>query len=400
MKVRKIISTAGCLIVTMAASVNAQPPDIHRHMWTGGNTVSESNQALLQWSNPHVDSDDQDVRYSVVPIGVLPGKTASFLTGVRGVNNLEHVTGYSFVLTGNLFLTGQGFLWQDGQLKALPLLHGWPAAFAFGINDRDQVVGTANNVDGSGLILQTAVLWEHEQPIDLGALHPGWNAYASDINLWGVIVGASAPVIAQNTGPATPVVWSGGTVQALPLLPGETGGSANEINALGVIIGVQTSATNTIPCLWYWNGTGFTAVNLGSLGGNSGEAFGINNFTQVTGYSLSAGNHAQPFRWDPQRGLQPLPLLPPETDCNAFNLNNLGQIVGNCNVFDSKGNVVSSRSVIWENGTVLDLQTLVPKGTLPLTYEMGNINDLGEITVNAMNPDGSPAALLLVPKRN
>jgi uncharacterized membrane protein len=184
----------------------------------------------------------------------------------------------------------------------------------------------ANDLDASGNLLQTAVLWEHEQPVNLGALHPGWNSYALDVSTSGVVVGASGSIGAEFP---TPVVWYGGTVHALPLLPDEAGGWAEEINARGVIVGWQASATNEIRCLWYWNGSGYTAVNLGSLGGNYGQAFGMNNLNKAVGYSLYAGNiHGPAFLWDHRHGLQALPLLRPDTDGIAYNINDLGQIVG------------------------------------------------------------------------
>ena len=88
----------------------------------------------------------------------------------------------------------------------------------------------------------------------------------------------------------------------------------------------------------------------------------------------------------------------PDTNATPLNINDIGQIVGMSQILDNNGNFVSQRAAIWENGTVIDLQTLVPAGTLPLTFQTGNINNRGEIAVNATNPDGSPAALLLVPK--
>ncbi len=399
MNFRTGMPVAGMLIITMAAAANAQQRRTDSDMRAGGNHLSQTSQPP-ETSGANLETDAlsrHDVRYKVVPIGVLPGKTASFLTIVRPVNNLEHVTGYSYIAefgTPEAALTGQGFVWRDGKLEALPLLSGWPGAFAFSINDWDQVVGAANNVDASGNLLQTAVLWNHEQPVNLGALHAGWYSYALDVNIFGVVVGTSGPV-----GPefSTPVVWYGGKAHALPLLGDETGGVAEEINALGVIVGWQESNTNEIPCLWYWNGSGYTAVNLGNLGGDFGQAFGINNLTKVVGYSLHAGNiHGPAFLWDYQHGLKALPLLPPDTDGIAYNINDFGQIVGDSQIFDSNGNFVSQRAAIWEHDTVIGLQTLVPPDTPPLTYETGNINDLGDITVNATNPNGSPDALLLV----
>jgi hypothetical protein len=133
-----VCASVSMLIVTMAAPANAQQRDVYRNVsppWTGSNHMSQPSGSLPQTSNANVETNNNNARYDVVPIGVLPGKTTSFLTVVRAVNNREHVVGYSYLYSGNLFLTGQGFLWQDGQLQALPLLQGWPGAFAFGINE-------------------------------------------------------------------------------------------------------------------------------------------------------------------------------------------------------------------------------------------------------------------------
>jgi uncharacterized membrane protein len=407
-RIHRSVAIMSMLTITFAGAALAQRPPAHRNsdMWFGGHHPSQSNQALPEIStnsaqsiNPDDSDNDDQVRYKVISIGV-PGKTASFLTIVRAVNNREHVTGYSFAgdpSTPKAALTGQGFIWRDGKLEALRLLEGWPGAFAFGINDRDQIVGTANNVDAEDNLIQTAVLWDHQRPMNLGALHPGWISEALDVSIFGEVVGASAA--SGESEFSTPVFWYGGHIHALPLLPGENGGWANEINALGVIVGWQESAANQVPCLWYWKGNGYIAVNLGSLGGDYGQAFGINNFNKAVGYSLYPGNiHGPAFLWDRKEGLEALPLLPPDTDAVAYNLNERGQIVGDSQIFNESGQFVSQRAAIWENDTVEALQTLVPPNTPPLTYESSNINDLGDIAVNATNPDGSPDALLLVPR--
>jgi len=191
---------------------------------------------------------------------------------VRAVNNSTHVVGYSYVYSGNLFLTGEGFLWQNGHLEALPLLPGWPAAFAFGINDADKVVGTVNSVDKK---------WH---PPNRRVVGP---RAAS-------VMGESPPV----NGVSVPVVWRRGSTRELPLLPGETGGFAQEISADVVIAGWQASPAIQIPCIWYPNATGYTAANPGSFGGDFGQPTGINNRNQVVGYSLLAGNTTCPVSSD------------------------------------------------------------------------------------------------------
>jgi len=58
------------------------------------------------------------------------------------------------------------------------------------------------------------------------------------------------------------------------MLPGLDFGIAFGINDFGVIAGWQFPADDSIEvaCLWYCNGSGYTAVALASLGGDFSEA--------------------------------------------------------------------------------------------------------------------------------
>ncbi len=351
-------------------------------------SLANSRRALL--ARP--DNRTHDVRYQVVPMPLLPGKTNSAFNQ-RGVNNLGHTTGYSYVAP-NTFDTTQAFIWQNGRIRALPLLSGWPSSFGLAINDRDQVAGAANRTDSSGNVRQTAVLWDRGQPINLGTLQPNSQSAALDVNLFGVVVGESFSLDSLLD---LPVVWYGGVAHQLPLLAGETQGQALEINTLGVIVGFQwLQDVNEVPCVWYWNGTSYTAVNLGSFGGNYGQGLGINDLAQAVGYSNYAGDeHGPAFTWDFVHGLHILNPLAGDTDANGNGINNSGQIVGMS--AQALPDSFTITSVIWQNGIPKDLQTLVPAGTPPLTFGVSNINELGDIALNASDPDGNPIALLLLP---
>lgn len=389
------------LFLVNAAPVSAQQRSIHRtdlSVWPASNRVSPKSDAAAT-PNGKIENQNHDVRYNVVTIGVLPGKTNTNLANFgRTVNHLGDVTGFSFVYTGDyhsIYLTTQGFIWHKGKLTALPLLNGYPGAFASAINDLGQVVGGANLLRSDGGIGQTAVRWDYGQPTNLGTLKPNSNSFADDINNWGAAVGLSYSFDDNHD---LPVVWYGGTIHALPLLPGETDGEAFQINDLGLMVGHQFSNTNDIPCLWYWNGSGYTAVDLGSFGGTYGEALGINDFGQVVGWSLNASDiHGPAFVWDVVHGLQALPSLPGDTDGSGNNINEVGQITGYSQLFDNNGNFISQRVVIWQNGTPTDLQTLVPAGS-PTFNNVGNINDLGQIAIcSGRFVDGTIAGYLLVP---
>jgi uncharacterized membrane protein len=368
-------------------------------VWTGTNRMSSAMQTAPPLQDRGIENQSHDVQYKVVTIPVLPGKTNSFLPDAKSVNNLGHATGYSFVHTddiGTLFSTGQAFIWRDGKLKALPLLSGWQGAFGFGMNDRDQVVGVANNVDPDGTIHQTAVLWDQGKPINMGSLYPGTNSVALGVNIWGVAVGGS---LNPATGFNTPFVWYGGALHALPFLPGMNHGFANQVNDLGMIVGRQLDPRETteVPALWYWNGSAYSATSLGSFGGDYGEAIGINDLGQAVGWSLSSGDLHGPAFVSDAHGLHALPQLPGDTDGYGSQINELGQIVGYSQLFDDNGDFISQRAVTWQNGAVIELQTVIPPG-IPTLIDVGYANNFGMISADSgFLADGTETAYLFVP---
>ena len=340
------------------------------------------------------------VSYRVVSLGVLPGKNNTVVAEDPSViNNLGHVAGFSNVFTGEVedyYVTAQAFLWKNGKLQALPLLQGWPGAFATGVNDLDQVIGEANNFNSDGSRRRIALRWDGGKVVNLGALDSNSDSAALGINVWGTAVGFSSNI---DTGQTTPVAWYGGTIHALPLVPGETDGVAFGINDWGVIAGQQSDDdANLLPCLWYWSGNGYTTVSLGNLGGDFGAASDVNDLGQAVGWTLYAGDlHGPAFVWK-GHGLQALPTLPGDTDGYANAINEFGQIVGFSLLFDDDGNLLSQRVVIWQNGTVTDLQTLVPANT-PTFTDIGNVNLQGQIAIEAGSfDDGSLAGYVLIPE--
>jgi uncharacterized membrane protein len=363
--------------------------------------MAQSGQTLSPSLSGSVATNNSQVKYSVVQIGVLPGKTNSLLPDAKSINNLGHAAGYSYAYKAgdfnNLFRTGQGFIWQNGKLKALALLSGYMGAVAYALNDRDQAVGIAVNVDSNNNLSYTAVFWNNGQPVNVGTLFPGSNSQPIAVNNWGVVVGGSA--LPDNSGSNAPFVWYGGSIHALPFLPGMNHGFAESINDFGVIVGRQGSPDGSIqvPCLWYWNGTGYTPVILGSLGGNFGDAIGINNLGQATGWSTLVGDLHSPAFISDFRGLHALPQLLGDTDGYGSQISDLDEITGWSQLYDAQGNFISQRVVIWQNGEPILLQSVIPP-SVPTLGDIGNANIFGQISVSSgLLADGTETTYILTP---
>ena len=82
----------------------------------------------------------------------------------------------------------------------------------------------------------------------------------------------------------------------------------------------------TDPCL----AVEYKIVDLGTLGGSVGRAYGINNSGQVVGWSYTAGGKRHAFLWTASGGMQDLSTLPgvDASWSEAFSINDSGQVVG------------------------------------------------------------------------
>lgn len=77
----------------------------------------------------------------------------------------------------------------------------------------------------------------------------------------------------------------------------------------------------------------------------------------------------------------------------ALGINDRGEIVG----LSFGAGFSHPRAVIWIHGQIFDLNTLVTNGSTMNLIDAQDINDRGEITGQAVAPDGSLPAFLLVP---
>ena len=302
-------------------------------------------------------------------------------------------------------------LWRNGQILNLGTLPGGTHSQSQSINDLGQVVGFSTNATPDPLSMlyfvifglstgteTRAVLWQKGTIQDLGTLG-GPDAGAGAINQKGQVLGNSYTNAALNptTGFATmhPFLWEQGTITDLGTLGGTIAGSgffnANGLlNNLGQVVGGSTLAGDAgcpDACIFHpylWTNPG-PMQDLGTLGGNNGVAVAINDAGEVIGSADLPENVSHAFLWK-NSVMTDLGTLHGDHFSNAYGINSLGQVVGE-SCPQSCENHLFDRAVLWENGSIFDLNSLIASGQSGLRLRIAfAINDRGEIAGMADPP--------------
>jgi probable HAF family extracellular repeat protein len=344
-------------------------------------------------------ADPPQLHYNLVSLGTLGGTNS----GAISINNRSWITGFS-LLAGNA--TQNAALWLHGATIGLGTLGGPNSAVEWpNHNNQGLVVGITETAAlnpfsepfsclfGTGHVCQGFV-WNDNVMTALPTLG-GYDSYATDINDWGQIVGWAENTVHDPTCVLPQVfqfeavIWEPGLhrMQQLAPYPGDSDTAATAINDSGQAVGISgvcdiayggTSAKN--PVLWQ-NGN---VIRLGTLGGimfNTPAA--INQLGQIVGWSDFPGDTSpatQVFHavlWAKNGSLVDLGTLPGDKYSLAYAINDFGQVVGQS--IDADGN---SRAFLWQNGSMIDLNTLVSSGSPALVYA-NDINDFGELVGGA-----------------
>jgi probable HAF family extracellular repeat protein len=280
------------------------------------------------------------------------------------------------------------FYWNKANgIQDLGTLGGDDSA-AFGVNASGQVVGQASTTAGGS---DQAFLWTSGSPmVNLGNLG-GTSSSASAINTSGQVVGE----VELSDGFTNAFVWSASNgIEDLGVLPGGEQSGANAINDAGTVAGWSDNGTIDEAVTWTQSSG---VVSLGITTNCGAAALGINNAGEVVGWfnnSASCGITSHGFSWTQNGGANDLGTLPGGQYSFAYGLNSTGQIVG---TGDNASNSVVG--LLWTaNGTLYDLNTLIPANTPRMIVSANAINDAGQIVVNATETSGlGNFALLLTP---
>lgn len=337
---------------------------------------------------------------SVTDMGALPGTNSScedFLTD-RGLIVGGSESGLIDPLTGLPAM--EAVAWQKGQVTNLGTFGG-NGSFAIGANNRGQVVGAAANTVPDpfsvffGWGTQTrAFLWTQSQGLrDLGTLG-GPDALAANINDRGQIFGASYTSDVPNplTGipPLDAFLYEKGKMTDIPNGFGGTVVNPLGANNRGDLIGNASFADEVTSHPFLWSKGKF--IDLGTFGGTFGDANSINDEGTVTGHAANPDNSVHGFLW--KKGVLTDIGTVDGDDCSVgFSINSANQIVGQS--FACDGSV--SHAFLWENGKIVDLNSLISRGSDLQLQVAGTINKSGEIAGFGVLPNGDRHAFLLIP---
>jgi len=309
--------------------------------------------------------------YSITNLGVLPGYNSSYGQALSA-NGQVAGTGYN-----NADETQYAFRWTSGGgMQNLGLSYGE----ANGINSAEQVIGTGPG----GAFLWTPGSGSQLLP-SLGATG-SYATWAWGMNDSGQVTGQSV----TGGGAGRAFIWSaGGVMQNLGTIPGGLDSTGHAINASGQVAGaVRVSSVTGSGTVSYDTAMRWTAAGgMEQLMAGQSLANAINDSGAIVGRAVSP-DHA--FLWTAANGLQF--LQDNGGTSNATGINSSGLIVGRA--LPAGGG--SSFAAIWQGGSLINLNTLLPASSGWVLQIATAVNDAGQIT-GFGTYNGQTTAFLLNP---
>ena len=372
------------------------------------------------WSNCLVDYSFQAGSSGVLTnLGALPGggSSAPIWITANGLIAGTSENGQTDPLYAG-FPQMHAVLWQQGQIMDLGTLEGGYQSEANAVNRSGQVVGSALSTIPDANSMAAANFWYFNQPYgyqqraflwdkqngmqDLGTLPGGTDAQALLINERGQVVGdsytSSAPGacgggFALTTGA---FIWDKNNGMRDLGGFGGTCTVATNLNNEGQIVGSSNLTGDQSSAAFLWENGSIHKLR-GSLGGDFTGAFALNDQGQAVGFgSLSGDSTFHATLWKSVKSITDLGVIGSDQCSYASGINTDGQVTGS-SIGDCTAEEPTFRAFLWEDGSLFDLNTLIPPASalyLQLTYA---INDRGEIAGTGVDASGNEHAFLLIP---
>jgi probable HAF family extracellular repeat protein len=380
-----------------------------RGMTVGGTatpipTFSNSNFAVCYFLAAFVFHGFEWRKGVVTDLGALPPAEDN-CSGEFSINAKGEIAGASEngeidPLTG--IKESRAVVWKDGKITNLGTFGG-NQSFGGAINNRGQVTGVALNAipdpyslydsgflggdghnQGSSNGTQTrAFLWEDGQMQDLGTLG-GNDAFPAAINERGQVTGNSYTNTTPNASTGIPTIgpflWSDGTMTNLGSFGG-TQGFAGPLNNRGQVIGISSLPGDVTFDPFLWDQGKLIDLYTDTIGGNAITANALNDDGEIVGGGTFPNRVFDAYVW---RNGAATDLGTLDGDCfsEAVAINSSGQVVGYSLSCDFR----KQRSFLWEDGSMVDLNTLIPPNSDLQLVQTLAINDRGEIAGDGVPP--------------
>jgi len=198
-----------------------------------------------------------------------------------------------------------------------------------------------------------------------GASPSGLVSFPLGMNNNGRVVGYAA----SNGSPSQIINWKGGFVSSTPSVASTNRSFGSKVNILGRIAGAAytTDAGGAIIQSRAVRWKGLMPEVLGTLGGQTSAALGINDADRIVGYSTLPGeSQVRAFQW--YNGvMSPLPNPSGASLAYAYDISNANHIVG------VAGGPTPVKPVLWHNGSMYQL----PIPAWSRTGSASAVNDAG-----------------------